>query len=112
MPGMTNTGSDLRCPRGVLLRLDPPRQYPAEIGQRRIRADREQLVVRIGIEHFLLRLDDRQILVERFFETIPQRQRDVRIVEVEIVQIIPEEMRRASRLRRHELAVAELSRSR
>src|SRR5712671_5810916 len=39
---------------GVLLRLDPPRQRPAEIGQRRVRADREQLVVRIGVEHGLL----------------------------------------------------------
>ena len=101
-----------RRPRGVLLRLDPPRQHPAEIGQRRVGADREQLIVRIGVEHFLLRLDDRLVLVEGFFEAVAQRQRDVRIVDVEIVQIVPEEMRRAARLRRHELGVAVLPRAR
>ena len=84
----------------ALLRLDPPRQYPAEIGQRRVGADREQLIVRISVEHFLLRLDDREILVKSFFEAVAQRQCDVRIVEVEIVQIVPEEMRGAARLRR------------
>ena len=47
----------LRRPRRVPLGLDPPRQYPAEIGQRRIRTDGEQLIVRIGVEHFLLRLE-------------------------------------------------------
>src|SRR2546422_10382135 len=87
-----------RCARRVVLRLDPPRQYPAEISQRRVGADREQLTVRIGVEHFLLRLDDRQILVEGFLEAVAQRQRDVRVVDVEIVQIVPEEMRGAARL--------------
>ena len=44
-------------PRRVPLRLDPPRQYPAELGQRGIRTDREQLIVGIDVEHFLLRLE-------------------------------------------------------
>ena len=67
--------SELRRARRVLFRLDPPRQHPAEIGQRGIGADREQLAVRIRVEHFLLRLDDRQILVERLLEAVAQRQR-------------------------------------
>src|SRR4051794_10832408 len=53
---------------GVALGLDSARQQPAEIGQRGVRADCEQLIVRIGIEHRLLRLDDRLVLVERLFK--------------------------------------------
>ena len=46
-------GRGLRAARRVPLGLDPSRQYPAEIGQRRICTDGEQLVVRIGIEQLL-----------------------------------------------------------
>src|SRR5579859_4871591 len=96
----------LRRTGGVVLRFDLSRQQPAEIGQRRVRPDGEQLGVWIGIEYLLLRLDDVLVLVETLFERMPQRQRDVRIVDVEIVQIVPEEMGRAARLRRHELRIA------
>src|SRR5690242_3533212 len=87
----------------VPLRLDLAREQPTEIGQRRVRADGEQLIVRIGIEHLLLRLDDVLVLVEAFFQRVPQRERYIRIVDVKIVQIIPEEMRGGACLRRHEL---------
>src|SRR6478735_11822259 len=72
----------------VLLGLDLPREQPAEIGQRRVRADGEQLVVRIGIEHLLLRLDDVLVLVKTLFQRVAQRQRDIRVVDVEIVQVV------------------------
>src|SRR6516162_11104888 len=53
---------------GVFLRLDFSCKQPAEIGQRRVGADGEQLVVRVGIEHLLLRLDDVLVLVKTFFQ--------------------------------------------
>src|SRR5215469_922320 len=103
-PGMTKIESS-RCLGRAPLRLDLAREQPAEIGQRRIRADRQQLIVWIGVEHLLLRLDDVLVLVETFLQRVPQRQRNVGIVDVEVVEIIPEEMRRRARLRRHELRI-------
>src|SRR5262249_33715916 len=44
------------------------REQPAEIGQRRVGADGEQLIVRVGVEHLLLCLDDVFVLVKTFLE--------------------------------------------
>ena len=80
------------CACGVPLSFDLPRKQPAEISQRCVGADREQLVVRIGVEHPLLCLDDVLVFVEAVFQRVAQRQRDVGIVDVEVVQIVPEEV--------------------
>src|SRR6185437_794804 len=48
----------------ALFGLELSREQPAEIGQRRIGADRKQLIARVGIENLLLRLDDILVLVE------------------------------------------------
>src|SRR6185437_4318155 len=104
------SGSDrlkLRC-AGVLLRGEALIEGPAEMRQRGVGPNRQKLIVRVGVEYLLLGLDDRLVLEETFLEAVAQRQRDIGIVDVEIVQIVPEEVGGAARLRRHELGIAVL----
>ena len=62
--------------------------------------------IRIGVERFLLLLDDELVLEEPLHHRVAQRKRDGRVLQVVVVQIVPEEMRRAPRLGGEELAVA------
>ena len=79
--------------------------------ERRIRHDRIHLEVRVGVEHFLLSLDDELVLHEALDHALVERERDVRVLEIVVVQVVPEEVRRAPRLGREELAVAILLRA-
>src|SRR6185437_6441015 len=76
--------------------------------QRGVGPNRQKLIVRVGVEYLLLGLDDRLVVEETVLEAVAQRQRDIGIVDVEIVQIVPEEVGGAARLRRHELGIAVL----
>ena len=72
--------------------------------ERRVGDDGVHLEAGIGIEHLLLALDDELVLEEAFDQALVERQRDRRVMQVVVVQVIPEEMRRAPRLGRKELA--------
>ena len=95
----------------LLLRHPLAPKVQPEVRQRRVGGDRQQLEVGLGVEQLLLRLDDVLVLHEAFDQALVQRPRDVGVVAVEVVQVGPEEVRRAPRLGRHELAVAVLARA-
>jgi hypothetical protein len=95
----------------LALFLDQLGEGAAEMRQRGIGSDREQLELGIGIEHFLLPFDDALVLEEPFDQALVQRFRDAGVGPLEVVQVVPEEVRRAPRLRRHELAVAVFARA-
>src|SRR5437879_12662938 len=73
------------------LGLDHLAEGPPEMRERRVGDDRVHLEGRIGVEHFLLALDDELVLHEALHHAVAQRKRDGRIVQVVVVQVVPEE---------------------
>lgn len=77
------------------LGIDALLQHAPEMRQRRIRDDAGHLEVGVGIEHFLLALDDELVLEKALDHAVAERQRDVGVVECVVVQVVPEEVRGA-----------------
>ena len=101
--------SGFSAPRSASINRDSVRRKCASA---RVGHDREQLEVRIGVEHLLLAFDDRLVLHEALDQAVVQRQRDV--VGSSHVEVVADSSRRSAScagLRRHELAVAVLPRA-
>src|SRR5689334_18246085 len=86
--------------------IDSFAENPAEVRQGRIRDDGVHPEIRIGVERLLLPLDDELVFHEPLDHAVAERCGDGGVVEVVVVQVIPEEMRRARRFGREELAIA------
>src|SRR5207248_1499582 len=89
-----------------LLGFDELFQHASEVRERRVRQNRKRPKVRILLEGLLLVLDDRLVLHEPFDQAVQERSGNSGVVTLEIVEVHPEEVRRALGLRRHVLTVA------
>ena len=97
--------------RRLAFGFDQLTQGTAKVRERRVRDDRVHPEVRISVEHLLLSLDDELVLEEALHHALVERLRDGRVLQVVVVQVIPEEVGRALGLGREELAIAVLLRA-
>src|SRR5690606_17729782 len=94
--------------RARLLRelgVDALLERAAEVGEGGVGDDAVEAERRIGVERRLLGLDDVLVLHEALHQRVVEREGDGRVVQVVVVEIVPEEVRRAARLGSKELAV-------